>query len=72
MKKVVVIGCGSAGLNVIKVLRQHMSVEVVVIDKKNYNLFQSLLYQAATGELDPGHIASPIRSLMSNLKTKLN
>lgn len=66
MKKVVVVGCGFAGLNAVKVLRQHIDLEITLIDKRNHHLFQPLLYQVATAELDPCFIATPIRSLMSN------
>jgi len=64
-QKVVVVGCGFAGLSAVQVLAQFIGLKITVIDQKNHHLFQPLLYQVATGELDSGHIASPIRSLMS-------
>ncbi|MEI6055311.1 MAG: NAD(P)/FAD-dependent oxidoreductase [Lentisphaerota bacterium] len=66
MKKIVVVGCGFAGLNAVRVLRQHIDIEITLIDKRNHHLFQPLLYQVATAELDPCLIATPIRSLMSD------
>jgi len=49
---------------------QHLSAfvdaDVVVIDRANHNLFQPLLYQAATTVLSPAQIASPIRGLLKN------
>ena len=62
MHKVVVLGGGFAGLNVVKALR-NQPVEVTLLDKRNFHLFQPLLYQVATGSLSPGEIASPLRSI---------
>jgi NADH dehydrogenase len=57
---VVLIGGGFGGLAAAKVLRRH-AVRVTLIDRRNYHLFQPLLYQVATATLSPGDIASPIR-----------
>ncbi len=65
MKKVVIVGCGFAGLSAAKILGQYVDVDVTIIDSRNHHLFQPLLYQVATGELDPSHIAAPIRSILS-------
>jgi NADH dehydrogenase len=43
-------------------------VRVTLIDKRNFHLFQPLLYQVATGGLSPGEIASPLRAIFSNKK----
>lgn len=43
-------------------------LDVTVIDRRNYHLFQPLLYQVATGSLSPGEIAAPIRAVLSNQK----
>ncbi len=43
-------------------------VDVTVIDRRNYHLFQPLLYQVATGALSPGEIAAPIRGVLNNQK----
>ena len=65
MKRIVIIGAGFAGLAAAKALK-HADADVVVIDRANHNLFQPLLYQAATTVLSPAQIASPIRGLLKN------
>jgi NADH dehydrogenase len=47
---------------------RHAPVEVTLIDKRNFHLFQPLLYQVATGALSPGDIASPLRSVLRRQK----
>lgn len=64
---VVIIGGGFAGLNVAKRLRKSL-VSIVLIDRRNYHLFQPLLYQVATAELSPANIVASIRSIMRNQK----
>jgi NADH dehydrogenase len=59
---VVIIGGGFGGLHAAKALR-HVPVRVTLIDKRNFHLFQPLLYQVATGGLSPGDIAHPLRSV---------
>ena len=66
-KKVVIIGGGFAGLYVARGL-SGKQVDVTLIDKRNFHLFQPLLYQVATGGLSPGDIASPIRSVLHKAK----
>ena len=63
MHRVVIVGCGFAGLSAAKALRR-APVEVVVIDRTNHHLFQALLYQVATGVLSEGDIAPPIRDVL--------
>src|ERR1700710_2853663 len=63
MHRVVIIGCGFAGLFAGRALR-HAPVEVTVIDRTNHHLFQPLLYQVATGILSEGDIAPPIRDVL--------
>jgi NADH dehydrogenase len=58
--RVVVVGGGFGGLHVAKRLGR-APVDVTLVDRRNFHLFQPLLYQAATGGLSPGDIASPIR-----------
>lgn len=58
--RVVIIGAGFGGLELIKELR-HSEIEIVVFDKHNYHTFQPLLYQVATGGLEPASIAFPYR-----------
>ncbi len=60
---VVIIGAGFGGLSAALSLRR-APVRVTVIDKRNYHLFQPLLYQVATAGLSPADIASPIRSIL--------
>src|ERR1700752_2646081 len=67
MHRVVILGGGFGGLYAAKAL-SHAPVEVTVIDRRNFHLFQQLLYQVATGSLSPGEIAAPIRSVLSRQK----
>jgi NADH:ubiquinone reductase (H+-translocating) len=60
---VVIVGGGFGGLAAAKALR-NAPVQVILIDRTNHHLFQPLLYQVATSELSPGHIGSPIRSIL--------
>ena len=65
--RVVILGAGFGGLSAAKALR-NAPCDVVVIDRRNYHLFQPLLYQVATAALSPAEIASPIRSILSRQK----
>jgi NADH dehydrogenase len=67
MHRVVIIGGGFGGLYAAKALR-HAPVEVTLIDRRNFHLFQPLLYQVATGGLSPGEIASPLRHVLRRSK----
>src|SRR4051794_22030394 len=58
--RVVVVGGGFAGLQVVRALRG-APVEVTLVDRNNYPLFQPLSYQVATGALSPAEIAEPLR-----------
>lgn len=66
-RKVVIVGGGFGGLSAAQHLHSNL-VDVTVIDRRNYHLFQPLLYQVATGSLSPGEIASPLRSVLSRQK----
>lgn len=66
-KRVVIIGAGFAGLSIAKKLR-NKNLQVVLIDKHNYHTFQPLLYQVATGGLEAGSIAYPIRKVIQQYK----
>jgi NADH dehydrogenase len=59
---VVVIGGGFGGLQAVAKLR-HAPVEVTLVDRRNFHLFQPLTYQVATGALSPGQIAYPLRAI---------
>jgi len=60
---VVIVGGGFAGLNAARALRK-APVQVTLIDKRNFHLFQPLLYQVASGGLSPADISTPIRALL--------
>jgi NADH dehydrogenase len=62
--RVVIVGAGFGGLYAAQALKR-APIELTVIDRRNYHLFQPLLYQVATGGLSPGEIASPIRHVLS-------
>jgi NADH dehydrogenase len=61
--RVVIIGGGFGGLKAAQALGK-LAVDVTLIDKRNFHLFQPLLYQVATGGLSPGDIAAPLRSVL--------
>ena len=63
MHRVVIIGGGFGGLYAAQALG-HAPVQVTLIDRRNFHLFQPLLYQVATGGLSPGEIASPLRHVL--------
>lgn len=58
--RVVVVGGGFGGLQAVRKLRR-APVDVTVVDRQNYTLFQPLVYQVATGALSPAEIAAPLR-----------
>jgi NADH dehydrogenase len=60
--RVVIVGAGFAGLAAAKVLAK-TPARVTLVDQHNYHLFQPLLYQLATGMLEPADIAHPIRGI---------
>ena len=62
-----IIGGGFAGLNVARGLRR-APVSITLIDRRNFHLFQPLLYQVATGGLSPADIASPLRGILARQK----
>ena len=64
---VVIVGGGFGGLRAAQALRS-ARVDVTLIDRRNYHLFQPLLYQVATGSLSPGEIAAPLRGVFSRQK----
>ena len=64
--RVVIIGGGFAGIALAKGLK-NQELQVVLIDKHNYHTFQPLLYQVATGGLEPDSIAFPIRKVIKDI-----
>ena len=62
--RVVVVGGGFAGLHAARSLGIDPEVRLTLVDRRNFHLFQPLLYQVATGALSPGDIAQPLRSLV--------
>lgn len=66
-KRLIVIGGGFAGIQVVKALK-HANVSITLIDKKNHHLFQPLLYQAATATLSPRDISFPLREIFAKQK----
>jgi NADH dehydrogenase len=65
--RVVILGGGFGGLAAAQKLKR-VPVDVTLIDRRNFHLFQPLLYQVATGSLSPGEIAAPLRGVLSRQK----
>jgi NADH dehydrogenase len=62
--RVVIVGGGFGGLYAARDLGRDPRVDLTLIDRRNFHLFQPLLYQVATGALAPGEIAQPLRSIL--------
>jgi NADH:ubiquinone reductase (H+-translocating) len=67
MHRVVILGGGFGGLYAAQALR-HAPVDLTLVDRRNFHLFQPLLYQVATGSLSPGEICTPIRAILRKQK----
>jgi NADPH-dependent 2,4-dienoyl-CoA reductase/sulfur reductase-like enzyme len=65
--RIVIIGGGFAGLACARGLAK-AAVQVTLIDRRNFHLFQPLLYQVASGSLSPGDISAPLRSVLRHQK----
>jgi NADH dehydrogenase len=65
--RIIIVGAGFGGLEAAKRLGRK-DVQVTVIDRTNYHLFQPLLYQVATAALSPADISAPVRSVLSKFK----
>ena len=61
------MGGGFGGLYAAMALK-HIDADVTIIDKRNFHLFQPLLYQVGTGSLSPGEVAAPLRAILSKQK----
>ena len=68
MKKIIVVGGGFAGIQLAKSLSKNHELEVLLIDKENYNFFPPLIYQVATGFVDYSYISHPFRKMFSKTK----
>jgi NADH dehydrogenase len=62
--RVVIVGGGFGGLYAARQLGHDPEVALTVVDRRNFHLFQPMLYQVATGALSPGDIAQPLRSVL--------
>lgn len=74
MAHVVIVGGGFGGLAVAKRLARQRGVAVTLVDRRNFHVFQPLLYQVATGGLSPADICAPLRSVLArhkNIRTLL-
>ncbi|HEY1099635.1 MAG TPA: FAD-dependent oxidoreductase, partial [Myxococcota bacterium] len=65
--RVVVVGGGFAGVDLCLGLKHH-DCDVTLVDRRNFHLFQPLLYQVATGGLSPGDISAPLRTVVKDAK----
>ncbi|MEZ5403606.1 MAG: NAD(P)/FAD-dependent oxidoreductase [Bryobacteraceae bacterium] len=66
-RRVLIIGGGFAGLNAARSLAA-LPLSVTLVDRRNFHLFQPLLYQVATGGLSPGDISAPLRAVLRRHK----
>ncbi|WP_439557330.1 NAD(P)/FAD-dependent oxidoreductase [Dyadobacter sp.] len=64
--KIVIVGGGFAGVNLARSLGNDKRFEITLVDKNNYNFFPPLIYQVATGFLEPSSISYPFRKLFRN------
>ena len=65
LPRVVIIGAGFAGLNLVKAL-EHKPVQIILIDQNNHHQFLPLLYQVAISGLEPDSVVSPVRKLFKS------
>jgi NADH:ubiquinone reductase (H+-translocating) len=63
--RVLIVGGGFAGLYAARNLKSDPEVAITLLDRRNFHLFQPMLYQVATGALSPGEIAQPLRSILA-------
>lgn len=63
MKRVVIIGAGFGGLNAAQALANKPGIDVLILDRENYHLFQPLLYQVASANIEQEAIAYPVRAI---------
>lgn len=65
--RVLILGGGFGGLYAAQALK-HAPVDITILDRRNFHLFQPLLYQVATGSLSPGEVAAPLRAVLRKQK----
>ena len=63
------VGGGFGGLYAARRLSRDARVQLTLVDRRNFHLFQPLVYQVATGALSPGEIATPLRSIFKRAGT---
>jgi NADH dehydrogenase len=63
-KHIVIIGGGFAGINLANSLANNKNFTITLVDKNNYHFFPPLIYQVATGFLEPSSISYPFRKLL--------
>ena len=68
LHRVVIVGGGFGGLYAARELGRDRRVDLTLVDRRNFHLFQPLLYQVATGALSPGDIAQPLRAILRRQK----
>lgn len=66
--QIVIIGGGFAGINLAQELANYKGIEVILVDKNNYNFFPPLIYQVATAFLEPSSISYPFRKFFAGKK----
>lgn len=67
-KEIIIIGGGFAGISLARQLSNEKGVQVTLVDKNNYNFFPPLLYQVATGFLEPSNISYPFRKMFHGVR----
>jgi NADH dehydrogenase len=65
--RVIIIGCGFAGLKLARTLCKQKDIDILLIDKNNYHQFQPLFYQVATAGLDASNISFPVRKVFQKV-----
>lgn len=66
--KIIVVGGGFAGLELVKRLGNQQGFELILVDSNNYNFFPPLIYQVSTGFMEPSAISYPFRKILRRLK----
>ena len=67
-KKIIVVGGGFAGLELIKRLANSKKHDIILVDSNNYNFFPPLIYQVSSGFMEPSAISYPFRKILRNIK----